>query len=177
MSHNISDAELVKGFGEVLLGTAMVHELGDERLEATFIILAIADDFYGGGFYQEALRSNTKALQISERIGDFSNMANALLRIGEFHVILAGNEGEGVPLLLKALEYSRKTDSKSIQSQVLARLAIGYVFLGDLKQAEKYYTELRELGMEKVSNLNVLGRIVLAEAVLLSCQGTVEGSK
>jgi class 3 adenylate cyclase len=35
--------------------------------------------------------------------------AYALLRIGELHFLLTGNEAEGTPQLLKALEYFNKT--------------------------------------------------------------------
>lgn len=167
---DVSDAELVKAWGESLLGIAMFHELGDARMEATLINLGLAEYFYVWGFSQEALNNFARALQLSERIGDFNNMALALVRTADLLGALTGNWAEVIPQFLKALEYSMKTDSELTQSQVLTRLVWGYAYLGDLKHAEEYYAELRKMPKAIVSNPVVSGWVALAEAVLLAAK-------
>jgi tetratricopeptide (TPR) repeat protein/KaiC/GvpD/RAD55 family RecA-like ATPase len=165
-----SHTEFEKSFREKLLGTALTHELGDSRMELTYINLFVAGTFHAVGLFQEALSNYADALQIGERIGDFSNMAFTLCRISELLWVLSGNWAEGMPQLLKALEYARKTDATLTQSGIYANLAVRYVALGDLKRAEEYYGELLKMPKEVVSHAMTVLYSRIAESVMLAAK-------
>ena len=91
-----------KALTEVMLGTVMCLALGYAQAEANQINVLLAEHFYAIGLFQEALSNYANALQISERIGDFDNIAYALGKMGELLAVVSGNCAEGMPQLLKA---------------------------------------------------------------------------
>jgi KaiC/GvpD/RAD55 family RecA-like ATPase/tetratricopeptide (TPR) repeat protein len=165
-----SHTEFEKALSEKLLGTALTHELGDARMEVTYINLFVAGTFHAVGLFQEALSNYVNALQIGERIGDFNNMAFTLCRMSELLWVLSGNWAEGMPQLLKALEYSQKTDATLTQSGIYADLTLRYVALGDLKRAEEYYSELVKMPKEVISHAMVVLYTGIAENVMLAAK-------
>jgi tetratricopeptide (TPR) repeat protein len=165
-----SHTEFEKSLSEKLLGTALAHELGDAHMEITYNNLFVAGTFHAVGLFREALSNYVNALQIGERIGDFTNMAFTLCRMSELLWVLSGNWAEGMPQLLKALEYSQKTDATLTQSGIYADLTVRYVALGDLKRAEEYYGELVKMPKEVISHAMVILYTGIAENVMLAAK-------
>jgi KaiC/GvpD/RAD55 family RecA-like ATPase/tetratricopeptide (TPR) repeat protein len=163
-------SEIEKAFSEGLMGTALTHEVGFAQLEATYINIFIGGTFYSFGLFQEAIPSFIKALKIGERTGDFNNMSYSLAMIGELLGLASTSELEGTPQLLKALEYSLKTDSKLTQSRIYANLVARYMRLGDLKCAKEYYNELMKLPKEIVAHLMVSLNTANAEIAMLTAK-------
>jgi tetratricopeptide (TPR) repeat protein/KaiC/GvpD/RAD55 family RecA-like ATPase len=150
---------LEKGFSEILRGITMLHELGDTLAEVHSYNIALANGFHFTGLYPESLNANDYVIRIGEEIGDFQSVTMAFTRRGLILEEL-GNPAEAVPEYHKAHEFSQKTDSERMRSEVYLDLVIVYAVLGDLDRAEKYYCKLMEKPHKDMGILMMRGAYV-----------------
>ena len=150
----------------------ILEELGDlgKLIDA---VLYAGIIFSAYGLFQEALSKNTQVLEIGKKIGDFTRMAEACLRIGRI-LTLQGKPHEAEPNILRAYEYSQKTDASWIQIQVLNELVTQYSETGDLDHAKEYYKKLSQYSPQVLQNspvtLNSQITHALANATFFTAQ-------
>ena len=107
---------------------------------------------------------------MSEKIGDFEHLALASFNRG---LILESRPKrrieDAVAQSLKALEYSRKTDKKGIQTRIYVSLTRQYAKLGNLGKADYYLKHFKKLPQEIRSSQNQFF-VVLTEAVYFAAK-------
>ncbi|MEJ2241555.1 MAG: AAA family ATPase [Candidatus Bathyarchaeota archaeon] len=157
-----------KGLGELIQSVALLHELGDVRRELE------ADNFknlfYGVLFLGTVLEFAANfehILQMAKQIGDFELLAQATMNISN------GFEGRGlfkraIFWRLKSLDYSHKTDTQRLRTEIYAGLVRQYARIGDLKQANYYFDILMEMPSEVLSNSRNALLIAHTEAVMFT---------
>jgi tetratricopeptide (TPR) repeat protein/KaiC/GvpD/RAD55 family RecA-like ATPase len=113
-----------------------------------------------------------RAIQIGEKIGDYNRVTEAYVFLAQVYEA----DGELDPALsqsLKALEYSKRTDSTWILGATYANLVRQYAKLGDIILAEEYYEKLTNLqgnstqgpegsGNRKMAQFNLPKAIIFA---------------
>jgi tetratricopeptide (TPR) repeat protein len=158
-----------KGFGEMLQGMSMFHELGDVRGEMMVARRGLGLFFSAEGLPEESAKYFTLAYQIGEKIGSFGDMAVTLDSLGIMRLALGDIEG-ALALSLKALKYSNKTDAEKITDKIYWSLIIQYSMLGNLAKAEEFYKKLMEIPKESL-NLRVSSSFMFVETALLCANG------
>ena len=161
---------LEKGFSEILRGIAMLHELGDTLAEVHCYSIALANGFHLMGLFPESLNTSSYVIRIGEEIGDFQSVTMAFSRRGLILEEL-GNPAEAVLEYHKAHEFSQKTDSERMRSDVYLHLVIAYAVLGDLDRAEKYYCKLMEKPPKDMGILMMHSAYEFAKDVLFFAKG------
>jgi tetratricopeptide (TPR) repeat protein len=157
-----------KGIGEVQRSISLFQELGDIRDELVDKVYR-NQYFVGFGLFQEVADEFNRMLNIGEKIGAFHSLAEASLPVSGL-IEYAGKLEEAIALSLKALEYSRKTDTESLEPRIFAQLARQYARIGDLKKANYYFDLLMKLPAETRSYPINAPWVALAEAVLFAAK-------
>jgi tetratricopeptide (TPR) repeat protein len=157
-----------KGISEILRSVALYRYLGDDRGE--LIITTHRNDGFwliGLGAYTHLITNYFEILKIGRRIGDFENMAKAAYALGRRFQDEEKFE-ESKNYLLQALEFTRKTDSRGLESRVCAALTDLYAKLGDLEQSEYYFHSLKKIPEHILKHPMNQFWILLAKSVLLA---------
>ncbi len=136
-----------KSVCQILRSIAIFRDLNDARGEMIAHIIGGGEGFLLCGLFQECYNNLTNAIKIGEGIGDFDNLAQAWWRLSDVPEN-AGNLAEAISQCLKALEYSKKTDTQGTQCKIYAKLAKLYALHGDLEKAEYNYYQLKEINPE-----------------------------
>ena len=157
-----------KGLGEIQRAISLHRELGDIRSE---LIDRVYKNIYfvSFGLYQELDDEFNNMLNIGEKIGDFHSLTEtSMLMSGRFEDL--GKFQEAIALTIKALEYSRKMDIKSLEPQIYARLAWQYARIGDLEKANHYFDFLMKIPPKILSSPRNAPWVALAEAVIFAAK-------
>jgi len=109
-------------------------------------------------------------IETGEKIGDFHSLAETSNHMsGRFEEL--GDLKRAIAFTLKALEYSRKTDTEVLQPQIYAFLTRQYARIGDLEKANRYFDKLMKISPKVLSYPRNAPWVALAEAVLFAAQG------
>lgn len=163
-----SGHDVKKGFGEIQRAISLHQELGNTRNE--LVGKAYRHMYFVSfGLFKEMDDEFNNILNIGEKIGDFNSLAEASMYMsGRFEH--SGNFEEAIALTLKALEYSRKTDTESLEPQIFAHLARLYARIGDLKKASHYFDLLMRIPPKILSYPVNAHWVAIAEAVLFAAK-------
>jgi len=161
---------LYQGFGEMLIGMNMFHELGDSRGEMMVAHRGLGYFFWSTGLFRESAKYYNLAFQIGEKIGAYDDMASALDWLGGL-LSISGNYEAALSQALKALEFAEKTDAETTKAKLAAALVMRYALVGDLAHAEEYFDKFRKTPKEILMKSTVLPYSVFAETSLLSAKG------
>ena len=166
------------GVSATLRSIALFKEMNDLRglLDATFH--GGTSLLFCGVLSQEASDMFSKTIQIGEKIGNYSTIAQARLLMG----LLAERQGhleEALSQSLKAIEYCALTDRYLLEQEIYPNLARQYAKLGDLNHAEEYLAKIENLPPElrETPELNrgVAGRNRMrAQAVLFAARDNMK---
>ena len=137
--------EIEKSVAAYLRSIALFDELGDLRWQAR-LRLRLASAY---PTVVEAFDLFSKAIELFEKIGDVGMLAEAHASSGIVFEA-RGDLEEAVLRSLKALEYSKKTDSTWGLAIAYASLARLYTRLGDQKRGEEYFQKLTSLPPESI---------------------------
>jgi tetratricopeptide (TPR) repeat protein len=160
-----------KGLSELQRSVSIYRELGDFRGEIMATILRNTG-FIFCGLGRELDGAYANVLRMGEKIGDFENLVTACLYTALLlEVVPPSRFKEAIAQNLKALEYSRKTDSKGIQTRIYAGLTREYARIGDLENADYYFDMLMKLPPEILSRQRNYYFVLLTEAVLFAAKG------
>jgi tetratricopeptide (TPR) repeat protein len=159
-----------KGISEILRSVALYHHLGDVRGE--LIITTHRNHGFwliGLGAYTHLITNYFEILKIGKRIGDFENMAEAAYVLGmKFRDEEQFEESKNY--LLQALDFTKKTDSRGLESRVCGALTNLYAKLGDLEQSEYYFNSLNKIPKQILKHPMNQFWIILAKSVLLAAK-------
>ncbi len=161
--------DIKKGFGEIQRSISLLQELGNTRLE---LIAKVNRNFFFAGFgiLQEMANEYPQMLKVGEKIGDFHSLAETSMFIsGIFED--SGKFEEAIALSLKALEYSRKTDMKSLEPQIYAALTRQHARIGDLKKANQNFDLLMKIPPKILSYSMNAPWVAIAEAAIFAAKG------
>jgi KaiC/GvpD/RAD55 family RecA-like ATPase/tetratricopeptide (TPR) repeat protein len=161
-----------KGLGELLRSVAIFRELGDARKEIE-AALQTAWALSIIGLYPEARRELANVLRVGEKLGVFDELARASGMLGSFDES-DGKLPEALSQVLKALEYSKKTDAYYIQALEFAGLTRVYSRLGDLKHADEYFDTITKLPPEVLSSFMIESIVALSKGVYFAAKGQWE---
>jgi tetratricopeptide (TPR) repeat protein len=165
----ICGQDVKKGLGEVQRAISLLQELGNTRLE---LIAKVNRNFFFAGFgiVQEMANEYPQMLKVGEKIGDFHSLAETSMFIsGIFED--SGKFENAIALSLKALEYSRKTDMKSLEPGIYAFLTRQHARIGDLEKANHYFDLLLKIPPKILSYAMNDPWVAIAEAVLFAAKG------
>lgn len=163
-----------KGLGNLLRSRAIFREMGDVRKEI-MVSRIIGSEFIFFGFFSEARQELANVLKAGEKLGVFDELARASGLLGlvdEYE----GELEESLSQVLKALEYTKKTDAKFIQGFDLAALTRIYSRLGDLKRADEYFDRMTKLPAEVLTLVLVRMNVSLSTGVYFTAKGRWEES-
>jgi KaiC/GvpD/RAD55 family RecA-like ATPase len=129
-----------KGLAELARSVAIFRELGDVRreVEAT---LHMGVGLLNRGLFPESFSKFAKVIELGEKIGCFSEMAQASSNLA-FFPESEGKIEEAISLHLRALDYWKKTDLEWLGGYIYGNLIRLYVRLGDIEKAEEYGEKL-----------------------------------
>jgi tetratricopeptide (TPR) repeat protein/KaiC/GvpD/RAD55 family RecA-like ATPase len=135
-----TSGQAVKGVAAYLRSIALFDELGDLRWQGRLRIR------FGMAYWMipEAFDSLAKSVDIFEKIGEYGMLSEAHATWA-FALEARGNLQEAVSRSLKALEYSKKTDSTWGLSIAYANLVREYTKLGDQEHADEYFKKFMDL--------------------------------
>lgn len=160
-----------KALNPILRSIAIFRELKDEEGELNASQIA-ATAFAFAGLFEESREIWHDVLEISKKLGHYTNMAFAHFSLG------AGSEqrenfDDAIFHSLKAIEYSEKTDNKFYQSAAYGSLARQYAHLGDFQHVEEYLAKLKSARANAalVSGQWFVFFISFAEAVIFAAKG------
>jgi len=157
-----------RGIGEILRGIAIHHEIGDIHGEVLALRNGGVDTFYLCGLNQEASMNAANLLKSGQTIGDFNNLAGALVILSDISE-KTGDMTQSLNYALKAQEFADKTDSEGTKGKANARLAGLYAICRDVKKAETYYDRLMkappEIRMHPNNLLHVAPSLAVFHAV------------
>jgi tetratricopeptide (TPR) repeat protein len=161
--------DIKKGLGEIQRSISLQRELGNTRLE---LIVKVYRTIYfrSFGLGQELANEYPSMLEVGEKIGDFRSLAETSMHISGMLENL-GKLEDAIPLSLRALEYSCKTDIESLKPQIFAFLTWQYARIGDLKKANHYFDTLKKIPPKLLSGPSSAPWVALAEAVLFAAKG------
>ena len=150
-----------KGLAELARSVAIFRELGDVRreVEAT---LHLGVGLSNRGLFPESFSEFAKVIELGEKIGCFSEMAQASSNL----VLFPESEGkidEAISLQLRALDYWKKTDLEWLGGNIYGNLIRLYVRLGDIEKAEEYGEKLSKT---RALYAGAIFNIVTGEATL-----------
>jgi tetratricopeptide (TPR) repeat protein len=145
----------------------LYEELGDFRGQMD------ASNRAGQAYYfcyleTESLREFEKAIQIGERIHDYNRLAEATT-YSSWIFTRNGDLENALALSLKAAEHAKKTDSFWTLGLVYSNLALQFAKIGNLKNAEDYYSKLLTLPPPILRNPVV--KFPLLKAIMLTAKG------
>jgi KaiC/GvpD/RAD55 family RecA-like ATPase/tetratricopeptide (TPR) repeat protein len=128
-----------------LRSIALFEELGDFRWQMESCNVA-GFMFVLYGLEHEALELLAKVAEIDEKMkmGDYLRLVYANASSARAFEFL-GDYEKALDYGLKALEYSRKTDSLVALSAVCRSLIVPYSRLGEIEKAEEYFEKFRRL--------------------------------
>jgi tetratricopeptide (TPR) repeat protein len=165
----ICGQDVKKGLGEIQRAISLLQELGNTRLE---LIAKVNRNFFfsGLGIVQELVNEYPEMLKVGERIGDFHSLAEtSIFTSGIFED--SGKFEDAIALSLKALEYSRKTDMKSLEPGIYAFLTRQYARIGDLEKANHYFDLLLKIPPKILSYPMNAPWVAIAEAAIFAAKG------
>lgn len=162
-----------RGLGEMLQGIAMLHELGDIHGEMLAYQMGAVDWFCFCGLFEEGYSFLTNIKQLSENIGDFDSLSFAWLRLSDIPTI-ERDFSLAISHCLKALDFSKKSDTKGTLCRIFARLIQLYVLKGNLKKAKEYLDELSQLPKEIQQMPVNYVHVLWAEAFFLASTNYLE---
>ena len=136
-----------QGLGALLRSLALFAELGDVRKQIT-ATLNLGEGFSGADLFEEERRTYHEVLRLGEKLDVFDELALASMYLSGFDED-DGKIEEALSRSIKALDYSMKTDAKYIRGTVYATLTRRYAMIGDLRNAEEYFSKLGPLQTEK----------------------------
>jgi tetratricopeptide (TPR) repeat protein len=160
--------DVKKGFGEMQRSVALLQELGDIRHELTCKEIRHMY-FLTFGLFKEMDDEFNYILNIGEKIGAFNILAGSSVSMSE-RFESSGDFEQAIALSLKALEYSRKTDIKSLEPQIYAALTRQYARIGDLKKANQYFNTLMRIPPKILFDPRYAPFVASAEAVLFAAK-------
>jgi tetratricopeptide (TPR) repeat protein len=159
-----------KGISEILRSAALYHHLGDVRGE--LIITTHRNHGFwliGLGAYTHIITNYFEILKTGKRIGDFESMAEVACSLGiKFRDEEQFEESKNY--LLQSLDFTKKTDSRGLESRVYAALTNLYAKLGDLEQSEYYFNCLNKIPEQILKHPMNQFWIILAKSVLLAAK-------
>ena len=161
-----------KDIDRLLRSRAIFRELGDIRKEIA-VTRSMASGLITLELFPEARCELSIVLKIGEKFSMYSELARAngiLSLIEEYE----GNFVKALSHVLKALEYSEKTDANYIQGLELAALTRLYSKLGDLKHADEYFDRMSKLPPEVLSQALVSMFIQASKATYFAAKGRWE---
>jgi tetratricopeptide (TPR) repeat protein len=159
-----------KGISEILRSVALYRNLGDARGELiTTINRNNGFSLIGLGTYTHLITNYHALFKTAKKIGDFENAAEVAYALGT-KFWNAKQFEKSKNYLLKALDYTKKTDAKGLESRVYAELTILFASLEDLEQSEHYFDLLKEMPQEILTHPKNHFWIIIAEAVLLAAK-------
>ena len=158
-----------RGLGELQRSIALYQELNDVRGEIVATMLR-SNGFQFCGLYKEFAGTYDKIIKIAEEIGDFEDLTEISIWMSYRFEVL-GKIYEAITQSLKALGYSRKTDSTRLHGELFAGLTRQYAKIGDLKQADHYFGMLSKMPHDALSFPRNAFPIALAEAILFAAKG------
>jgi predicted ATPase len=160
-----------KGLARALRAVTLYSDLGDVR--GLMDACNRAGQSFGYRLLKiEALNMHREAIRIGEKIGDFNRVAEANVS-SSWVLERTGEILEALSLSLKALEYSKQTDSKWIQGMTYANIVRLYSKIGDLKHAEEYFEKLTQLPQEVLNSTGFV-RYGLSKAVYFAATNRCE---
>ena len=165
-----------KGLSEVLRSVAIFKEIGDARkeMEAT---MWTGYTLMQSLLFPEAQDAYARVFSVGERLGVFTVLAQSSINISVIDEI-EGRIADALPKALKALEYSLKTDLPTFPSSSCALVARQFSLLGDLKQADKYFDELKKLQEPQDLNSQIYNIVILtAKGVYFAVKAQWEESE
>lgn len=147
---------------EYLEKSSRVFHLIDDRFSECIVLSSLGTIYKSMGNYRFAKEYFTKSLKIAREIkaerlilSGSLNLANLLLDYGKIRSAL--------PKLQTALRLSRKLELKDFESKVFLSIGAYYYYVGDLKEAERYFQSCIKLAEEN----NYLYNLASAELSLL----------
>jgi len=164
----ISCHDFKKGFGEIQRAISLFEELGDirhELLAKTYMNLY----FMSFGLFKEMDYEFNNIINMGEKIGDFHSLAVTSMTMG-VRFEASENFKQAITITIKALEYSRKTDIKTLEPQIFANLVRQYARIGDLKKANHYFDLLMKIPPKILSYPRNAPIVAIAEAVLFAAK-------
>ena len=165
---------LKKGFGEMLQGLNMFHELGDSRGEMMVARLGLGQFFFTAGLFQDAAGYFRLAFQIGEKIGAYDDMAMAYDWLGTSQVFTHPEKADvALSHTLKALEYVQKTDAEKRKWELYSSLVIRYAMVGDSARAEEFFAKLM-IAPKQQKHLEDSLYLVFPKIVMLCVRGRWE---
>ena len=166
-----AESKFDKGLARVLRAVALYSDLGDVR--GLMDACNRAGQSFGYRLLNnEALNMHGEAIKIGEKIGDFNRVAEA--KVSSAWVLERTDDlAEALSLSLKALEYSKRSDSEWIHGMTYANLVRLYSKIGDLKHAEEYFEKLVQLPQEILNSTGFV-RFGLSKAVYFAATNRFE---
>jgi tetratricopeptide (TPR) repeat protein len=139
-----------RGLANALRAIVYFQEMGDLR--------GLADAYNRAGqsfgyrlLYDEALRMSQHSIDVGERIGHYSRVAEAYASMSSIYEATSRIE-EALAANKKALEFATKAGSQWTTAITCSNFVRLYSMLENLEQAEFYYSLLIKMPIEVVSN-------------------------
>ncbi len=102
-----------------------------------------AINFYQGD-YEQAISNGLKALEISQQLYDFIQMANILSNLGSYKYS-AGDWTGAIDDFNQSVNLADRIGSKVLKSPIEGNLGVIYIYTGDFDLAEKYLLNVLEV--------------------------------
>lgn len=131
------------------------------------------------GLWREAIVYWSNAIKIAERIGDLDTVAQSYQCMSSFGWTFSGDlpnfeynmRTHALTLCLKALGFSKKTDSLSTQCKIYATLACINACFDNVKDAEENYRKITAMPSQILSHPEIVSFVTIAEAALQTMKG------
>jgi tetratricopeptide (TPR) repeat protein len=161
--------DIKKGLGEMQRSVSLCQELSDIRHELTGKEIRHIF-FVSFGLFKEMDDEFNYILNIGEKIGAFNILAGTSVIMSD-RFESSGDFEQAIALSLKALEYSRKTDIKSLEPRIFGNLVRQYARIGDLEKADHYFDLLMKIPSKILSVSPNAPWVAMAEAAIFAAKG------
>ncbi|MGE5574515.1 MAG: tetratricopeptide repeat protein, partial [Ignavibacteria bacterium] len=159
-----------EGYPEKAVATAkraisINEEIGDLRGEVDAYFYA-GQVFFNYRLFEEAFACFDKSFKIAEKIS-YNNRASWAALYSSLALDSLGELKSAISQNLLAIKYAQRTDSHYSQSQSLANILALYSKLGDIENADLYYSKIKQLFPDESKAGSKLGYAALVKAEAL----------